>query len=273
MTKTFSITFLLISLFCFSQKSWNIRFYNEVNGSDAQIFADNSEEMPMSAKFSFKLQNMTSTLENGQIVVIPPKTKKFPVAKLAPVKPNAANMFSYTNTYNFGNVLQENYDTDYSYSLPFEKGKTQLIFQGYNGKFSHQNAAALDFNLKTGDQVFAAREGTVVEVVKNNSQSCPDISCAKFANKVLIMHSDGTFADYAHLKQNGTDLKPGDRIEKGQFIGYSGNTGFSNGPHLHFSVFINRINGDRTFIKTKFNVAESEIPVYLAEGKTYTRSL
>lgn len=271
MKKTLLLSLLLFSIFCFSQKNWDIRFYNETSGKEILIFADNEEIMPMSAKFDFKLDNLISTLSNNEIIVIPAKAKKILIAKLTPIKPNAGNKFSYNNTYNFGNALQEDYDKDYIYYLPFEKGKTQRIYQGYNGKFSHQNTNALDFDLKIGDKIFAAREGIVVDVVKNNTKSCPDISCAKFNNKIIIMHRDGTFADYAHLKYNGSEVNIGDEIEKGQLIGYSGNTGFSNGPHLHFSVFINRINGDRTYLKTKFRTSVSEATL-LEENKSYPKN-
>ena len=271
MSRSFSIFLFFLSIFVSSQKKWDIRFYNELSGKEILIYADNDEEMPMSAKFDFKLSNMTSTLPNNQIIVIPAKTKKFEIARLNVIKPNAGNGFSFTNTYNFGNALQENYDKDYVYSLPFEKGKTQLIYQGYNGKFSHQNANALDFNLKIGEKIFAAREGKVVEVVENNTQSCANISCAKFNNKIVIMHPDGTFGDYVHLKLNGAEVKIGDSVEKGQFIGYSGNTGFSNGPHLHFAVFINRIDGKRDYLQAKFKTSESEATL-LMEKKTYTRN-
>ena len=271
MKKIFSIFLLFFCLLIFSQKKWDLRFYNELVGSEYVIYADNTEVMPMSAKFNFKLTNLKSSIPNDEIIVIPADTKRFLVAKITPVNPREGNQFSYTNTYNFGNVVQKDFEEDYIYSLPFTNGKTHLIFQGYNGKFSHQKDAALDFDLKIGDPVYAAREGTVVLTEDSNLQGCPKISCAKFNNKVLIMHNDGTFADYAHLKYKGVVVKKGDEIKKDQLIGYSGNTGFSSGPHLHFSVFINRIDGSRTFIKTKFNTSQGE-GILLEEGKSYTKN-
>ena len=271
MTRYFLLFFLFLQTLLFSQQKWNVRFYNEIENRNVLIFADNEEPMPMSAKFNFKLSNLSSTLSNDEIIVIPPKTKRFPVAKLTEIKPNAANKFTYSSIINFGNALQENFDDDYVYSLPFAEGKTHLIFQGYDGMFSHQNEFALDFDLKNGDEILAAREGIVVEVENTHNQNCPNISCAKFNNKILIMHSDGTFADYSHLKYKGSVVKKGDVVAKNQLIGYSGSTGFSSGPHLHFAVFINRIDGKRTFIKTKFKTSESEAEL-LEEGKSYMKN-
>ena len=110
----------------------------------------------------------------------------------------------------------------------------------------------------------------MVEVINSNNQNCADISCAKYNNKILILHNDGTFADYSHLKYNGAVVKKGEVVKKGQLIGYSGETGFSSGPHLHFAVFINRLDGERTFIKTLFKTSESN-GTYLEEGKSYTK--
>jgi murein DD-endopeptidase MepM/ murein hydrolase activator NlpD len=56
---------------------------------------------------------------------------------------------------------------------------------------------------------------------------------------VRILHDDGTYAIYAHLNTNTIRVKPGDRVERGQYIADSGNTGFSSGPHLHFAVVRN----------------------------------
>ena len=271
MKRLFLFAFLLIQTLLFCQEKWDFQLYNEVVNREVYIYANNEENLPISAHFQFKLKNLTCTLPNNEIIVIPPKTRKFLIAKLAPIKTTESNSFSYSNSYNFGNALQETFDDDYIYSLPFEKGRTQLIYQGYNGKFSHQNEFALDFNLKMGAPILAAREGIAVLVISNNTSTCPDISCAKYNNKIVIMHSDGTFADYSHLRFQGAAVKKGDYIRTNQLIGYSGNTGFSSGPHLHFSVFINRITGKRTFIKTKFKTSESNATL-LEEGKNYTKN-
>ena len=45
---------------------------------------------------------------------------------------------------------------------------------------------------------------------------------------------------YAHLQANGAVAQLGQRVRTGQHIGWSGNTGFSTGPHLHFAVQVNR---------------------------------
>ena len=271
MRKLFSLFLLIITIGIFAQNKWEIKFHNETSNGEYFIYADNDEFMPISAKFNFILENLTSSLSDDEIVIIPPRTKRFLVATIKPIDRFAPNKIEYRNTYNFGNTLQENFDEDYVYSLPFESGKTHLVFQGYNGKLSHKNEFSLDFNLKTGDKIFAAREGTVVEIVNSNKKNCANISCAKFNNKIVVMHQDGTFADYSHLKYKGTVVKKGDILEKGQLIGYSGNTGFSSGPHLHFAVFINRIDGERTFIKTIFKTSAKD-RTFLEEGENYTKN-
>jgi murein DD-endopeptidase MepM/ murein hydrolase activator NlpD len=59
------------------------------------------------------------------------------------------------------------------------------------------------------------------------------------ANVVRILHDDGTYAVYAHLNTNTIRVRPGDRVERGDYIADSGNTGYSSGPHLHFAVVRN----------------------------------
>ena len=60
------------------------------------------------------------------------------------------------------------------------------------------------------------------------------------ANSVRILHDDGSMAVYAHLALEKAQVYPGMRVEAGQLIDYSGNTGYSTGPHLHFVVQVNQ---------------------------------
>ena len=59
------------------------------------------------------------------------------------------------------------------------------------------------------------------------------------ANYIFIYHADGTVASYLHLKLKGVIVKEGQTVSQGQVIGYSGNTGYSDGPHLHFELWHN----------------------------------
>ena len=96
------------------------------------------------------------------------------------------------------------------YALPFESGKTILIMQGYNGKYSHKNKFALDFRLRKGKPVCAARSGKVIKMVEHNNEGGGNIKFVSKANYVVIDHGDGTYAGYWHLEQNGALVEVGD---------------------------------------------------------------
>ncbi len=162
-------------------------------------------------------------------------------------------------------------DTSYIYDLPFEKNASFLLYQGYNGKFSHQNENSLDFTMPINTNIYAAREGIVVKVVDKNNKTCPTKECIKYNNLIRVYHADGSFSEYVHLKQNGSLVSEGESINKGQLIGKSGNVGFSTGPHLHFVVFNQKIEGRET-LKTKFRVNKGNEVVFLKEKKLYKRS-
>ncbi len=55
-------------------------------------------------------------------------------------------------------------------------------------------------------------------------------------NYILIQHDDRTLGSYCHIKYRGSKVAVGERVDAGQLIALSGNTGFSVGPHLHFQV-------------------------------------
>jgi len=140
--------------------------------------------------------------------------------------------------YFLGHKSITNPDLDYLYRLPFKKRKKYEVSQSFNGKFSHNSLRsryAIDFQLNVGESVYAAREGTVVKVIDwFTKQGRKELIDA--ANKIIILHSDGTLASYAHLDYKGSFVKEGEFVERGQKIGISGLTGFTRGPHLHFVV-------------------------------------
>jgi murein DD-endopeptidase MepM/ murein hydrolase activator NlpD len=107
-----------------------------------------------------------------------------------------------------------------------------------------------------------------VKVKVDSNTGGPDRKFENCANYILIRHSDGTVANYAHLSKDGTRVKPGQVVEAGDLIGYSGNTGFTSGPHLHFSVFKTKSGKQRLSIPVKFQSANANC-ITLAEGKSY----
>ena len=96
---------------------------------------------------------------------------------------------------------------------------------------------AVDISMPVGTDVVASRGGVVFDVASTNFKGGPNADqYADLANLVRILHDDGTYAVYAHLNWNTIRVQPGDRVETGQYIADSGNTGLSSGPHLHFAV-------------------------------------
>jgi murein DD-endopeptidase MepM/ murein hydrolase activator NlpD len=246
--------------------------YYEYVDNENILYADNNELCPVTYKFSLVLKNYKSSAGKDIEVVIPAKTKKFEILKLNRINPKKKTSAKMNNSaLNLGNHLVEKHDNSYKYHLPFKKGSEFKVGQGYNGKASHQNKKALDFNMPIGTKICAIRDGIVVAVVETNNRGCGKKECVKFNNKVIVYHSDGTFAEYTHIKKNGAIVKVGDTIKKGQEIALSGNTGWSTGPHLHLVVFYQKMKNRKT-ISTKFLTNDGKHQEVLTAKKTYSKN-
>lgn len=252
----------------FSQLKLTI--YNEKIATGYTIFADNDEYCPVSTKIDFELKNLSSSTGSSNTFLVPARTKKYVLTTLTIIDQNAGYGFKNKSNSNYGNTNLKDY-ADYSYSLPFGIGKPFKVDQGYNGSFSHQNENALDFTMPVGTEIFAARAGVVIKVVQVFNQSCPERRCTEYNNYIILYHQDGTFSRYDHLKQNGALVKEGDSVNENQLIGYSGNVGFSNGPHLHFMAYIQHLM-DVESIKTKFKINDGKEVRLLSEKETCTRN-
>ena len=86
-------------------------------------------------------------------------------------------------------------------------------------------------------------------------------------NYITIQHSDKSVAHYWHLQKDGVRVNIGDTIQKGQWIGMSGNTGYSAFPHLHFEVQDYNSTGDYLQLPTRFSTQKGVI--YLRPGNFY----
>lgn len=135
--------------------------------------------------------------------------------------------------------IHAHYNPNYLYTLPFAPGTTHLVSQGFHGEFSHTGdfEYSIDFAMPIGTPIYAARGGVVVGTCERYTKGGPIRANQNRVNYIMIKHSDGTIGEYAHLEHNGVRVQVGEHVHAGDFIGYSGNTGFTGGPHLHFFVY------------------------------------
>jgi len=126
--------------------------------------------------------------------------------------------------------------------LPFAKGAAYNVIQAYDGSYSHNekySKFAIDFALSVGDTVCAADDGVVVGVIKDYKHGGANKKWAGYANYITLYHpQSGLYTQYVHLKYSGALVNLGDAVTRGQPIGLSGKTGWTDVAHLHFNALI-----------------------------------
>jgi hypothetical protein len=153
------------------------------------------------------------------------------------------------------------------YSLPYPPGSAFLVGQGYFEFPTHEGLHAVDWLMPEETPILAARAGVVVQTIASFSKSGLTEDMKDKANLVVIQHDDGTYAMYVHLAQDGVKVKVGERVEEGQAIALSGNTGYSGTPHLHFMVYRMQ-GGQMVSIPTLFKSGTDE-PYTISRGGKY----
>lgn len=83
----------------------------------------------------------------------------------------------------------------------------------------------IDFTATVGTDIYATGDGVVAKI---------EYSRRGYGNLIIINHGFGYETVYAHLSK--MNVKPGQKVKRGQVIGYVGNTGKSTSPHLHYEV-------------------------------------
>lgn len=134
-------------------------------------------------------------------------------------------------------------------------GNTAFAKSGaYNGK-GHNG---IDIGIPNGTPLKAALSGTVMGTGNTDAIR----GCYSFGKWVLIKHGNGLSTLYAHLSQIA--VSAGQEVTTGQLIGYSGETGYATGPHLHFGVYVSSATqvmrlGDAT--NSKSACANATMPI------------
>ena len=118
----------------------------------------------------------------------------------------------------------------------------------YNGR-GHNG---IDLRANIGDPIMASEAGTIVGV-GDTDLACPGASYGRW---VLIEHGNGLTTLYAHLSVIRASARQ--IIARGETIGYAGKTGYSTGPHLHFTVYASQ------------GVQVRSLPSKGCLGRTYT---
>jgi murein DD-endopeptidase MepM/ murein hydrolase activator NlpD len=93
--------------------------------------------------------------------------------------------------------------------------------------------AGMDFTAPLGTVVYASGDGTVAEATQSKRG---------MGNCIIINHGFGYSSIYAHL--DNFNVRPGQKVRRGDVIGYVGNTGMSVAPHLHYEIKLNGNNVD-----------------------------
>jgi len=86
----------------------------------------------------------------------------------------------------------------------------------------------IDFTAPTGTEVYATGDG-IIEKIEQSQRG--------YGNMIMIDHGFGMKTIYAHL--HGFNVKQGQKVKRGDVIGFVGNTGLSTSPHLHYEVMRN----------------------------------
>lgn len=129
----------------------------------------------------------------------------------------------------------------------------------YGGRAYHPG---VDFGVPRGTAIMAPLSGTVRAT--GNTDLVP--GCYSWGKWTLIDHANGLSTLYAH--QDVQSVTPGQAVSTGEVIGYTGNTGYSTGPHLHFTVYAKDGVSVRKFneIKTSTSCGPASTPVAATEA-------
>ncbi|NNE28191.1 MAG: M23 family metallopeptidase, partial [Saprospiraceae bacterium] len=225
--KALSLVLSLIFSISLSGQDYLEIFEEPRNDGSLDLLALNHGPVPLTLEVDFNtLRNLKADVSLPHQIVIPTGAEPTRLMGLRVTDRRKSPEYDFRFEYAMGDINAE-HDDSYVYTLPYKKGTSHLVHQGYHGRYSHKNAYAIDFSMPVGTEVYAARGGVVANIKEDSNTGCKNPSCQGKANYLVIGHDDGSFSNYVHLKYNGILVEVGERVEQGQLVALSGNTGWS----------------------------------------------
>ena len=228
-------------------------------GNDVELHVRNLGDYPITLTLSVRTWHLQIDGPRTVTRTLAPRQSE-QVMVLTSTDDQQKGDFNYSYEWTIGDK-DAVHDDNHLYSLPYAAGKSYRVLQGYGSRFSHTGLEefAIDLDMPIGTPVHAARDGVVARVTESNAKGCWEDGCGEYANYVIILHTDGTTGEYFHLQQDGVLVEVGDGVSQGQKIGYSGNTGHTTMPHLHFAVYRATTGGNTQSIPVRFQSADGII--------------
>lgn len=118
-------------------------------------------------------------------------------------------------------------------NIPAIKPVNGILLSGYGMRLHpvlryKRMHEGVDFRADVNTEVFATGDGVVRFASKNGS----------YGNLLEIDHGFGMVTRYAHLSSFAKGVRPGKRVQRGDLVAYTGDTGLTEGPHLHYEVMV-----------------------------------
>ncbi|NNF52005.1 MAG: M23 family metallopeptidase [Gammaproteobacteria bacterium] len=231
------------------------------------LVAENLAGFPVTVSFYARLRGYLAEPDNSLSLVLETGEKRR-IVRLEPLGSSRRNKYRYWFDWSPGR-MDAKHDDSYRYRLPYQTGQNYRVLQGFGSRFSHTgaNRYAVDFKMPVGTAVHAARSGIVVLTEASHNRGCWEDGCGKYANFIVVLHDDGTTGEYFHLRQNGVLVSKNQRVSRGELIGYSGNTGHTTTPHLHFAVYRPGTWGKFESLPVRFRSREGDVEAPRAGGR------
>jgi len=207
------------------------------------LFAQNTYFAPVQLGFRItQAQNVAASTPRTGLQMLPARGEATLIS-VGKADPAAPLQFDYEYQFLPGDPKAE-HRPERPYRFPYAKTSTFPVSQAFPDTITHNDPSsryAVDFVMPVGTHINAARGGVVIEIASDFFEAGVDAAKdGPRANVIRVLHDDGTMSLYGHLNWNSIRVVPGQRVERGEYIADSGNTGFSTGPHLHFVVQRNR---------------------------------